>query len=78
MERLSLDELKARLLETNEEFRRLARAHSDYAQKIEAIEAVPHPSEEQQIEEVKLKKMKLHAKDLMAAILERHRSEVLQ
>ena len=78
MERLSQDELKAHLLETNEEFRRLARAHSEYARKIEAIESVPHPSEAQQIEEVKLKKMKLHAKDLMAAILNRHRPEVLQ
>jgi len=77
MERLSQDELKAHLLETNEEFRRLATAHTEYARKIQAIESEPHPSEEQQIEEIKLKKLKLHAKDLMAAMLNRHRSEVL-
>jgi uncharacterized protein YdcH (DUF465 family) len=69
MERLSQDELKAHLIQTNEEFRRLASAHSDYARKIEAIESLSHPSEEQQIEEVKLKKLKLHAKDLMAKML---------
>lgn len=78
MERLSQDELKAHLLETNEEFRRLATAHTEYARKIQAIESEPYLSEEQQIEEIKLKKMKLHAKDLMAAMLNRHRSEVLQ
>ena len=78
METLSQEELKVHLLETNAEFRRLATAHSEYARKIEAIEAMPHPSEEQQIEEVKLKKLKLHAKDLMAAILNRHRAEAVQ
>jgi uncharacterized protein YdcH (DUF465 family) len=72
MERLSQDELKAHLIQTNEKFRRLASAHSEYARKIEAIESLSHPSEEQQIEEVKLKKMKLHAKDLMAKMLNRY------
>lgn len=72
MERANEVELKAHLMATNDEFRRLASAHSEYARKIEAIESLPHPSEEQQIEEVKLKKLKLHAKDLMAQIINRH------
>ena len=72
MERLSQDELKAHLIQTNDEFRRLASEHTEYARKIEAIESLSHPSEEQQIEEVKLKKLKLHAKDLMAAMLTRY------
>jgi len=72
MEILSQDELKAHLIQTDDEFRRLATAHTEYARKIEAIESIPHPSEEQQIEEIKLKKLKLHAKDLMAAILTSH------
>ena len=66
---ISTEEIKAQLMETDNEFRRLATAHTEYARKIEAIESMPHPSEEQQLEEVKLKKLKLHAKDLMAAIL---------
>jgi uncharacterized protein len=69
---ISTEEIKAQLMETNNEFRRLATAHTEYARKIEAIESMPHPSEEQQLEEVKLKKLKLHAKDLMAAILNQH------
>lgn len=72
MERLNQEALKAQLFESDEEFRRLANAHSEYARKIEALESLPHLSPEEQIEEVKLKKLKLHAKDLMAAIMSRH------
>ncbi len=76
LERTSQDDLRAHLMETNEEFRRLAMAHSEYARKIEAIEALPHPSEAEQMEEAKLKKLKLHAKDLMAEILRSHKTQV--
>lgn len=76
MERTSQEELKTHLLEKDEEFRRLAHAHSEYARKIEALESLPHLSPEEQIEEVKLKKLKLHAKDLMAEILNRHRLQM--
>jgi len=69
---VSTEEIKAQLMESNNEFRRLATAHTEYARKIEAIESMPHPSEEQQLEEVKLKKLKLHAKDLMAAIMSQY------
>ncbi len=76
MERtINTEELKAQLMETNEEFRRLAMAHTEYARKIEVIESIPHPSEEQQLEEAKLKKLKLHAKDLMAAIMSQHEAQ---
>jgi uncharacterized protein YdcH (DUF465 family) len=77
MERPSPEELKSQLMENNEEFRRLALAHAEYARKIEALEALPYLSEEQQLEETKLKKLKLHAKDMMAAILNRHRTEAV-
>ena len=74
MDRLNQDELKTRLMETDEEFRRLATEHSEYARKIELLEALPHLSQQEQMEEIKLKKMKLHAKDMMAAIISRHKS----
>jgi len=76
MEQISHDELKMHLLQNDDEFRRLATAHSDYARKIDALEALPHLSPEEQIEEVKLKKLKLHAKDLMAEILNRHKLQM--
>jgi uncharacterized protein YdcH (DUF465 family) len=77
MERLNQDELKAHLLDTNDEFRRLAAAHAEYARKIEALESLPHLSADQQIEEVRLKKLKLHAKDMMAEILNRHKAQMV-
>ncbi len=44
MERLSENDLKAHLMQSDDEFRRLATAHTEYARKIEAIESLPHPS----------------------------------
>ncbi|MCW5983106.1 MAG: DUF465 domain-containing protein [Bryobacteraceae bacterium] len=76
MERLNPEDMKARLIQTDDEFRRLALAHSEYERKIQALESLPRLSEEQQMEEVKLKKLKLHAKDLMAQIMSRHRVSV--
>jgi uncharacterized protein YdcH (DUF465 family) len=73
MERLNQEELKAHLIQTDDEFRRLAQAHKDYERKIQALESLPRLTDEQQLEEIKLKKLKLHAKDMMAEILSRHR-----
>ena len=75
-QQVTQDELKAQLMERDDEFRRLAQAHSDYARKIEALESLPHLSPDEQMEEVKLKKLKLHAKDLMAQIINRHKADM--
>jgi len=71
------EELKAHLMETNEEFRRLAMKHSEYARQIDAMEARSHLTAEEQIEEVRLKKLKLHAKDQMMQILSRHKAQLV-
>jgi len=65
MERTAQEEIKAHLMATSEEFRRLASEHSEYAQRVDALEAIPHPSEQEQMEEIRLKKLKLRAKDQM-------------
>ena len=57
MEKMAQEELKAHLMATNEEFRQLAQQHSEYAHKLDALEALPHPTEEEQLEEVRLKKL---------------------
>jgi uncharacterized protein YdcH (DUF465 family) len=74
MERNAQEELKAHLMETNEEFRKLAGQHSEYAHKLEALEAHPHLTYDEQVEETQLKKMKLRLKDQMEAILKQYRS----
>jgi uncharacterized protein len=75
MERNALEQLKAHLMETNEEFRTLVTQHTDYAKKLDALEAHPHLTEQEQIEEVRLKKLKLHLKDQMEAILHQFKAQ---
>ena len=74
MERNAQEELKAHLVETNEEFRRLVEQHTDYAHKLEELASRPHLSEQEQVEEVRLKKLKLRSKDQIEAILSRYRA----
>jgi uncharacterized protein YdcH (DUF465 family) len=75
MERNAQEELKAHLMTTNEEFRRLAVQHSEFAHKLEALEALPHLTYDQQLEETRLKKLKLRLKDQMEAILSQNRTQ---
>ncbi len=75
MERNALEQLKAHLIETNEEFRRLSREHSEYAKKLDELEALPHLTEQEQIEETRLKKLKLRLKDQMEAILSQYKAQ---
>ena len=49
------EELRAHLMATDEEYRRLATEHSGYAKQLDALEALPHLSTEQEIEEHRLK-----------------------
>jgi len=75
MERNAQEELKAHLMATNEEFRQLAGQHSEFAKKLDALEALPHLTHEEQLEETRLKKLKLRLKDQMEAILTQYRSQ---
>ena len=72
----SQEELKAHLMATDEEYRRLASEHSSYARKLDELEALPHLSVEEEIEEHRLKKIKLRLKDQMEAIASRSRTRV--
>ncbi|HXS96443.1 MAG TPA: YdcH family protein [Candidatus Limnocylindrales bacterium] len=75
MERNAQEELKAHLMATSPEFQELANQHSEYAKMLDALEALPHLSQEQELEETRLKKMKLHLKDQMEAIASQYRSQ---
>ena len=75
MERNVIEELKAHLMTTNEDFRKLVQQHSDYARKLDALEAQPHLTEQEKIEETRLKKIKLRLKDQMEAIMSHFRSQ---
>ena len=67
------DELKRQLLQTDEEYRQLATQHHDLDDKLHTLSARNYLSEPEQLEEVTLKKRKLHLKDQMETIVRRHR-----
>jgi uncharacterized protein YdcH (DUF465 family) len=73
MEKFSQEELKAYLLQSNEEYRVLADKHAEYARLIDEIENKPHVTDQDEVEEHRLKKLKLHLKDQMQEIVNRHR-----
>ena len=50
-------------LASSETFRKLAIEHSQYAQRLEALAQKPYLSDEEKLEEVRLKKLKLKLKD---------------
>jgi len=69
------EELKAHLMATSEGFRRLAAQHSEYAHRLDDLEAHPHPTYEEELEETRLKKMKLRVKDQMEAIMVEYKTQ---
>ena len=70
-----LQELKQHLIATNDEFRRLAAEHQSYKDKLQALAGKPYLTGEEQVEEVRMKKVKLRLKDQMETILQGHRKQ---
>jgi uncharacterized protein YdcH (DUF465 family) len=75
MDRNTQEELKAHLMQTDEAFRQLVTQHSDLAHKLDDLAQRPHLTEMEKVEEVRLKKLKLHAKDQIEAIVSRYRAQ---
>jgi uncharacterized protein YdcH (DUF465 family) len=72
---LTPEELKARLMETNEEFRGLAAQHCEYKKQLEALSSRPYLSPQEQLEEVRIKKLKLRLKDQMQEMMDQYRAQ---
>ncbi len=66
------EELKRRLLQTDEEFRQLATMHHDLDERLHSYAQRHYLTAPEQVEEVTLKKQKLQLKDQMESILRRH------
>lgn len=65
--------LREELLASHDEFRRLAQEHSQHSQRLESLLQKRYLSEEEKLEEVRLKKLKLRLKDQMESIEQQHR-----
>jgi uncharacterized protein YdcH (DUF465 family) len=64
------------LTEVDPEYRRLSAEHRDHEQRLRALAGKPHLSEQEELEEKRLKKEKLILKDRMEAIARNHRQGV--
>jgi uncharacterized protein YdcH (DUF465 family) len=74
MENHTQEHLKAHLLATNEHFRTLAEQHAQCKRQIEEIERKPHLTDADELEEHRIKKVKLRLKDEMNEMLGQYRT----
>ncbi|MDE3180298.1 MAG: YdcH family protein [Acidobacteriota bacterium] len=63
--------IREHLMAEDQEYQRLQEEHAHYDAQLEALEEKKYLSEEEQVEEVRLKKLKLRAKDRMEERIQR-------
>jgi uncharacterized protein YdcH (DUF465 family) len=73
MEQNAQEDIKAHLMQTNEKYRALAAQHLEYKKMVEALEAKQAPTSQDDLEEHRLKKLKLHLKDEMEQIVSEYK-----
>jgi uncharacterized protein len=61
--------VRDKLTADNDEYQRLHEEHSRYAAELERLENKTYLNDQEQLEEIRLKKLKLRLKDQMAALL---------
>lgn len=62
------------LMASHEEFRRLAQEHFQYSQRLDVLTQKRYLNEDEKLEEVRLKKLKLRLKDQMELIERQYRT----
>jgi len=70
-----VNSVREQLLASHDEFRRLAQEHAQYSQRLDSLIEKRYLSEDEKVEEVRLKKLKLRIKDQMEMIEQQHRRE---
>jgi uncharacterized protein len=68
-----VDSVREQLLASHEQFRRLAEEHTQHSLRLNSLVEKRYLSEEEKLEETKLKKLKLRLKDQMHMIEQEYR-----
>jgi uncharacterized protein YdcH (DUF465 family) len=63
------------LVANHDEFRRLAQEHQQYAQRLDSLIQKRYLNDDEKVEEVRLKKLKLRLKDQMEMIEQQYRRQ---
>lgn len=71
----SPQDLKVHLMATHEQFRKLVDQHQNYDQQLQQLANKTYLNEQEKVEEVRLKKLKLRLKDEMERILHQYRKD---
>ena len=75
MDRNNQDEIKAHLMQTNEHFRKISDQHHEYDRLVDALENKSVLTPEEELEEHRLKKVKLQLKDEMEHIVSTYKPQ---
>lgn len=73
---LKEEEIRKMLLEKNEEFRKLHELHQKCEQRLKELQSKSYLTEEEKIEEKRLKKEKLGLKDKMQVYVDKFKKEM--
>ena len=74
METTNTDSLREQLMTSDPEFRELAREHGRYEERLSELSSLAYPNDDEQLEEITLKKKKLAIKDQMHSLIMQHKS----
>jgi len=72
MDTSTADAVKDELIKSNPMFRDLVHQHQDYEKRLVELAHLTYPSDDEQLEEVTLKKKKLLVKDEIYAMMEQY------
>lgn len=72
---LAEPEVRTILFEESDDFRCLAEQHSEYESRLEELNGKQLPTEQERVEEIEIKKHKLHLKDQMASMIRGYRDK---
>ena len=73
---LAEPEVRTILLEESDDFRSLAQQHSEYESRLEELCSKQLPTQQELVEEIEIKKHKLHLKDQMASMIRGYRANL--